>query len=70
MPDEPIYTPDQILKDAAKHGELVVFVGAGVSMLCGSPDWRGFASQVVGALEKGGVLRECLNKSTDHAAGR
>ena len=25
-------------------------------MLCGSPDWRGFASQVVGALEKGGVL--------------
>lgn len=52
----PIYTPNQILKDAAKHGELVVFVGAGASMLCGSPDWRGFASQVVGALEKSGVL--------------
>lgn len=56
MAEAPIYLPDQILKDAAKHGELVVFVGAGASMLCGSPDWRGFASQVVGALEKGGVL--------------
>lgn len=50
------YLPDQLIKDAAKHGELVVFVGAGASMLCGSPDWRGFASQVVGALEKGSVL--------------
>ena len=56
MPEAPIYIPDQILKDAAKHGELVVFVGAGASMLCGSPDWRGFANQVVDALEKGGVL--------------
>ncbi len=56
MSDKPIYTPHQILKDAAKHGELVVFVGAGASMLCGSPDWRGFASQVVGALEMGRVL--------------
>lgn len=44
------YRPHQIIKDAAKHGELVVFVGAGVSMLCGSPDWRGFANQVVDAL--------------------
>lgn len=50
------YAPDQLIKDAAKHGELVVFVGAGASMLCGSPDWRGFASQVVGALERGNVL--------------
>jgi hypothetical protein len=56
MAEAPIYIPDQILKDAAKHGELVVFVGAGASMLCGSPDWRGFANQVVGAIEKGGVL--------------
>ncbi|MCW5669120.1 MAG: SIR2 family protein [Hydrogenophaga sp.] len=56
MPEAASYIPNQTLKDAAKHGELVVFVGAGASMLCGSPDWRGFASQVVGALEKGGVL--------------
>jgi len=47
-----VYRPDQIIRDAAKHGELVVFVGAGASMLCGSPDWRDFANQVVGALEK------------------
>ena len=46
----------QIIKDAAKHGELVVFVGAGASMLCGSPDWRGFADRVVSVLEKGGVF--------------
>ncbi len=41
--------PDQI-KDAAKHGELVLFVGAGASQLCGSPDWTGFAKQVVDKL--------------------
>lgn len=56
MTEAQIYIPDQLLKDAAKHGELVVFVGAGASILCGSPDWRGFANQVVGALEKGGVV--------------
>jgi hypothetical protein len=56
MPEAQVYIPSQILKDAAKHGELVVFVGAGASMLCGSPDWGGFASQVVGALKTGGVL--------------
>jgi SIR2-like domain len=56
MTETQTYVPDQLLKDAAKHGELVVFVGAGASMLCGSPDWRGFANQVVGALERGGVL--------------
>ena len=48
--------PDQILKDAAKHGELVVFVGAGASMLCGSPDWRGFANGVVSALQQADKL--------------
>jgi hypothetical protein len=52
----PGYKPDQIIKDAAKHGELVVFVGAGASMLCGSPDWRGFANAVVAQLEKAGAL--------------
>jgi hypothetical protein len=56
MPEDQLYRPDQLIKDAAKHGELVVFVGAGASILCGSPDWHGFANQVVGALEKGGVL--------------
>lgn len=56
MTEAQLYRPDQLLKDAAKHGELVVFVGAGASMLCGSPGWGGFANQIVNALEKGGVL--------------
>lgn len=56
MSDDAIYRPAQIIKDAAKHGELVVFVGAGASMLCGSQDWRGFASAVVAQLEKAGAL--------------
>ncbi|MFM0143508.1 SIR2 family protein [Paraburkholderia sp. RL18-085-BIA-A] len=50
------YKPNQLIQDAAKHGELVVFVGAGASKLCGSPDWRGFANKVVDALEKAGKL--------------
>jgi len=48
--------PGQLIKDAAKHGELVVFVGSGASMLCGSPDWRGFSNQVVNAIERTGKL--------------
>jgi hypothetical protein len=44
------------IKDAAKHGELVVFVGAGASRLCGSPDWNGFAVQVIRILEQEGKL--------------
>lgn len=50
------YKLNQIIQDAAKHGELVIFVGAGASMLCGSPDWRGFANQVVNALAKASKL--------------
>ena len=56
MKENQLYIPDRLIKDAAKHGELVVFLGAGASMLCGSPDWRGFASQVVSALERSDVL--------------
>ena len=47
---------DQILKDAAKHGELVVFVGAGASRLCGSPGWPDFANGVVAALQQADKL--------------
>ncbi|MFC7298085.1 SIR2 family protein [Herminiimonas aquatilis] len=50
------YIPNQIIKDAALHGELVVFVGAGASMLCGSPDWRSFANLVVNKIEAAGKL--------------
>lgn len=53
---DPKFPLHQFLRDAAKHGELVVFIGAGASMLCGSPDWRGFANQVVGLLEGKDIL--------------
>jgi hypothetical protein len=50
------YHPDQIVKDAAKHGELVVFLGAGASMLCGSPNWAQFSEKVVERLQEAGAL--------------
>ena len=49
---EPKYQVPEEIRDAAKHGELVVFVGAGVSVLCGSPTWEGFANAVIDAVEK------------------
>src|SRR5688572_32534563 len=60
--------PPQILK-AAQNNELVLFVGAGASKLCGSPDWRGFATKVVGVLQKAKILNfieaEQLNNLSD-----
>lgn len=47
--------PPQIL-NAAENNDLVIFVGAGASKLCGSPDWRGFANGVVVELKNAGVL--------------
>src|SRR5262249_27499681 len=41
--------PDPI-KRAARLGELVVFVGAGLSALCESPLWDGFADGMIDAL--------------------
>ena len=56
MTEENKYRPHQLIKDAAKHGELVVFLGAGASKLCGSPSWQEFSNQVVYALEQAGRL--------------
>ena len=53
---DPSYIADDAIKLAAKHGELVVFIGAGASRLCGSPDWRGFAAKVVSALKDKRIL--------------
>ncbi len=67
MPEASIYLPDQILKDAAKHGELVVFVGAGASMLCGSPDWRDFKqSRQFGKLMQQAIVNSSRPPTTDH----
>lgn len=43
--------PPQIRR-AAKLGELVVFVGAGVSALCDSPRWDEFANAIVDQIAK------------------
>lgn len=48
--------PGRILT-AAKRGKLVVFIGAGVSCIAGSPDWDGFAN---------GMLKKEAEKGNDH----
>ena len=45
------------IENAAKSGELVVFVGAGVSRLIGCPSWDGFADK---------VLEQLIPKGIDH----
>lgn len=49
---EKTYPVPTAIRDAAKHGELVVFVGSGVSVLCGSPNWEGFANAVIDVVGK------------------
>ena len=47
--------PDEIIQ-AGLNGELVVFVGAGASMLLGLPSWAGLATGVLDELRKNGFL--------------
>jgi len=47
--------PDEIIQ-AGLNGELVLFVGSGVSMLLGLPSWGGLAQQVLQALRQNGLL--------------
>ncbi|MGI5837781.1 MAG: hypothetical protein ACOX87_15000 [Chloroflexota bacterium] len=35
-----------LLTEQAKHGQLVLFVGAGVSKGANLPDWRGLSTRV------------------------
>ena len=43
------------VENAAQSGELVVFVGAGVSRLIKCPSWDGFADSVLGQLVPAGI---------------
>ena len=47
--------PEEIIQ-AALNGELVLFVGAGVSRLKGLPSWSGFADKVLEELRGEGSL--------------
>lgn len=47
--------PDEII-EAAKAGNLVLFVGAGISRMVGHPTWDGFADAVVNQLVKNEVI--------------
>lgn len=57
VPDlrEVVPLPDEIAQ-ASLSGELVFFVGAGVSMLLGLPSWRGLAEKVLEELRQAGYL--------------
>lgn len=43
------------IKNAAQSGELVVFVGAGISQLIGCPNWDGFADKILNQLIPAGI---------------
>lgn len=43
------------IENAAQSGELVVFVGAGISRLVGCPSWDGFADKVLDQLVPAGI---------------
>lgn len=47
--------PDEIIQ-AGLNGELVLFVGAGVSMLLELPSWGGLAREVLHTLRDKGLL--------------
>jgi NAD-dependent SIR2 family protein deacetylase len=42
-------TPEEV-ENAAQSGELVVFIGAGISQLIGCPSWDGFAEKILSQL--------------------
>ena len=48
--------PPPGLRYAAEHGGLVLFIGAGVSRLCGSPSWDQFADSVFAQLLSSGAV--------------
>lgn len=49
--------------DAANKGKLVVFVGAGVSNIVGSPTWDEFANRLINDMRKRGFINYIAEKS-------
>ena len=47
--------PDEVVQ-AAWKGDLVIFVGSGISMLCGLPSWESLARNVLSDLRQSGLL--------------
>lgn len=54
--DGEIPAPPNGLIDACKKGELIIFVGAGVSQLKGSPGWKEFADILLDDLHKASLI--------------
>lgn len=51
-----VIEPPGEVAEAAKNGELVMFVGSGTSRLLGLPSWRGFAAAALQDLRKSNLL--------------
>src|SRR6266581_8852745 len=47
--------PPEIVQ-AGLDGQLVLFIGAGISMLLELPSWAGFAEKALGDLQNAGLL--------------
>jgi hypothetical protein len=58
LPDIP-HPPEKLL-DAADAGKLVLFVGAGVSRLCGSPGWEDFSHALLAWLIQKGLINHSI----------
>lgn len=52
---EPLLTFPKEIENAAQSGELVVFVGAGISRLVKCPTWEGFANKILEQLVPDGI---------------
>lgn len=50
------FLPPHEIIEAGKNGDLVLFVGAGASMLIGLPSWNGLAAKVLEDLRLAGLL--------------
>lgn len=55
--------PSQI-QEAAEHGELVVFIGAGCSCLLGYPDWDKYSNDILSQILGENVSKKLQNQKS------